>query len=87
MTYENAKARKYELEKKVTDTSAVLATFPHDGPMGLAPDSIKFSLEYMAAKADFTVAFTALREFNRRFVKIYAKEYRAERRNRKHDEE
>ena len=86
MTYENAKARQSELEKKVTDTSAVLTTFPY-GPMGLTPDSIKFSLEYMAAKADFTVAFTALREFNRRFVKIYAKEYRAERRNRKRDEE
>jgi hypothetical protein len=51
------------LELAVQAASEALRNFPK-GPMGLTPDSVKQSAEYKAAKARFSRAFQALREFN-----------------------
>lgn len=46
---------------------------------GLTPDHIKATPEWRAARARYDSAFAALRAFNQRFVKAFARELRAER--------
>lgn len=50
------------------------------GPMGLTPDLVKKSPEYIKLKAAYDKAFQTLRTFNAAYTKRYAKEIRAERR-------
>jgi hypothetical protein len=81
MNYEQAKAAKAALQAVVDDASADLKKFPR-GPMGMILDEVKFTPECMDAKARYASAFRGLQEFNERFVKEFATEYRAERRQR-----
>lgn len=60
--------------------------FPRDPawPMGLAPDSVRFSPEYRACKARYERAAAKTRAFVPGFIKRWKKEYRimlAERRD------
>lgn len=80
--FEIAKATRDKLAADVARTSAVLQTFPTEGPMNLTPDAVKFSPMFRAAKAQFDAAFQRLRAFNTVFVKQFAKEIREERRAR-----
>lgn len=50
--------------------------------MGLTPDSVKNTTEWLLAKRAFDAAFHAEREFNSWFVKAFRAEYMAERRQR-----
>ncbi len=49
----------------------------NSGPMGLTPDSVKFSPEFRQARADYESAFRALQSLNRRNAKRFAPEIRA----------
>lgn len=78
-TFSQAMACRAVLEANVARLSAALLAFPR-GPMGLTPDGVKASQEFMTASADFNVAFHRLRTFNASFAKAFAKEIRDERR-------
>lgn len=49
------------------------------GPMGLTPDAIKFNLEYQKAWKQERQAFSAMREFNTQFTRVFKRELREER--------
>lgn len=81
MSYADAKAAKVRLEEHVDAASVELHKFDvHRGPMGLLPDSIKFTDEYRRVKVNFDTANEALRKYNQRFFKLYDREVKAERR-------
>jgi hypothetical protein len=50
------------------------------GPMGLTPDAVKKSPEYIKLKADYDKAFQTLRTFNATYTKRFSNEIRADRR-------
>jgi hypothetical protein len=77
-TFEEADAESTRLEQEVSAAGAVLRAFP-TGPMGLTPDHVKATPEWRAAKARYERAFAAMRKFNAVFVKVFAKELRAQR--------
>lgn len=81
MTYDDAKKTRDAIQADLSRHSAVLRAFP-TGPMGLTPDAVKATREWRDAKAACDIAFGRLREFNGRFIKSFAKEIRAERRER-----
>lgn len=78
MTYAIAKATRNALETECDAFSAILSA-SRKGPMNLTPDTIKATPEWKAAFTGYVKAFKALRAFNTRFVKVYAKEIQAER--------
>lgn len=49
------------------------------GPMGLTPDSVKFSPEYREARAAYDRASSMARAFNGAFVREYRRELAEER--------
>lgn len=49
------------------------------GPMGLTPDAIKFNPEYQKAWKQERQAFSAMREFNMQFARVFKREIREER--------
>lgn len=49
------------------------------GPMGLTPDAIKFSSEYQKAWKQERQAFSAMREFNTQYTRVFKRELREER--------
>ena len=79
--YSEAKAVHDGLESKVSELSAALQRFPRK-ENGLTPDEVTFSPEYRQARADYEAAAKKLSAFDKLFVKIFAKEIRAERRAR-----
>jgi hypothetical protein len=76
--YETAKTHQNELNRQVAAMSELLNDFPKTA-MGLTTDEAKASTRYRYAREGYRVAFTRLQNFNRRFVKLYANEIRAER--------
>lgn len=84
MTFDEAKALQAALEASVARAGAWLDHLrgDHRTVLGLTPDEVKFSREWQRGKAVYDAAFRRLREFNRVFVKAYARELRAERRER-----
>lgn len=82
MSYQDAKTQRDKLDARVRELSAALNTFPKRAD-GLTPDHIKFSPDYRAVKTAYDSAFKALRQFNINFNRVFKKEIRAERRNRK----
>lgn len=82
MTYQEAKERAADLSRAVDAASGRLAQFTR-GAMGLTPDSVKALPDYQAARKDYAAAFDRLRAFNAGFVKQFAGEIRAERRERR----
>lgn len=81
MTYEEAKTIKTALEAESKRLGKLLNDGPK-GPMGLTPDHIKFSPEFQAAKRAYERTQGKIATFNRMFLKVFAKEYAAERRAR-----
>jgi len=53
-----------------------------EGRMGLTPDHVKFGAAYQAAKLAYDAAHAELSRFNGWYQKAFAKELRAERRDR-----
>ncbi|WP_234050142.1 MULTISPECIES: hypothetical protein [unclassified Xanthobacter] len=84
MTFDEAKALQASIEASVARAGAWLDHLrgDHRTVLGLTPDEVKFSREWQRGKAVYDAAFRRLREFNRMFVKAYARELRAERRER-----
>lgn len=80
ITFAQATQDRDVLEAEVKASGLVVRAFPHNGPMGLTPDAIKFSPEYQSALLAYNDAFARLRMFNKTYVKQYAKEIRAARR-------
>lgn len=78
MSYEDARAESDLLNAEMLAAGDALQLFPR-GPTGIAPDAIKTTPQFRAAKKRFDVAFAALRKFNAVYVKKFAKELRAER--------
>ena len=79
VTYEKAKEARDKIDRKLAKISAELKQFPKGRPMGMTPDHVKFSSEFQCAKFRYDKAFSELREFNKIFTKIFAKEIREER--------
>lgn len=79
MTYSEAKAYRDQLEAELNRLSAILNSFPHDGPMGLTPDHVKLSPEYRAAKSAWDLQFHKLRTFNGAFTREFRAELKLER--------
>jgi hypothetical protein len=82
--YEKAKEIRKQLDEEVSRLGKVLNAFPK-GAMGLTPDEVKKSPEWKAAKTAFDSKFKQLQNFNSNFVKVFAKEARAEREQRNSD--
>lgn len=79
-----AKATADTLWAALRAASAVMRKYDSlRGPMGLAPDAIRFSPAYRAEKAACDEAHARLAEFNKWFTKEFARELRAERNRRK----
>ena len=74
MNFEQALAHKLKLEANAQTASDALNEFP-SGTMGLTPDHIKQSPEFIAARAAYNAAANALKEFNKAFLKVYKKQY------------
>jgi hypothetical protein len=70
------------LEAEVTKWTEALKRFPR-GAMGLTPDHVKSSPEFIATKRAFDHAFSKLRQFNSVFTKKFANELREERQRRR----
>lgn len=79
--YETAKAHKIELEEAVKKASALVSAIPGvgGGPMGLTPDRVKFSPEFIRAKEEYSKAFKTLQIFNLFFTRNFKTQYTAER--------
>lgn len=82
MCYEVAKEMKAVMEAREREAAAVLKAVPGlgSGPMGLTPDEVKASPQYLQAKGDWEACWHALRRFNAWFLREYGREYRKERR-------
>ncbi len=77
-SYGSAKVIKAALSRRVDTASAKLNQYPR-GAMGITPDAVRAAAEWQANKAEFIVAFKALRAFNAEFCKMFDAEIRAER--------
>ena len=77
--YAAAKAHKAALEYDVARASAALDAFPTTGPLGLTPDHIKSSVEFIAARDNYRTTFARLRSFNTSFLRVYKKAIAVER--------
>lgn len=83
--YQEAKAVADDLWSKSEVASKALNDFidAHGrGPMGLTPDSVKALPEYKRLNAQSDAAMRAMQQFNKTFVKEFAKERSADRQNR-----
>jgi hypothetical protein len=67
-----------QLDEAMHVANEALQKFPK-GPLGLTPDAVKRSPEWLTASRNFTFAFQALRRFNRTYTKTFAEELRHER--------
>lgn len=78
MDFETAKIIRAGLEVKIEIASAKLNSYPRN-EIGLVSDAIKFSPEYRAARAEYSTAAANLKAFNKKFVKHFKTELKAER--------
>lgn len=67
-----------QLEQAVSVASLALQMFPK-GPLGLTPDEVKRSPEWLTAYRNFNFAFQAARKYSRTYTKSFAEELRHER--------
>jgi hypothetical protein len=77
VNYIEAKLKRDNLELKLKEYSEKVNAYPK-GAMGLTPDAIKFSEPYTSDRRKLEIAFKALQDFNKVFVKTYKKERQAE---------
>jgi len=82
MSFEDAKAESVLLEEEVSITGAVMRTFQRNA-IGLVSDAVRTTPNYQAARARYQRAFAALRDFNAVYTKVFAKELRIERTERR----
>lgn len=73
------KACAADLEADAAAKGRALAALSGGGPMGLTPDHVRASPAWREASAAYAEAFQALRRFNQGFVRLYAREIRADR--------
>lgn len=73
MTFENATQIKAKLEENVKVLSESMSIFPR-GAMGLIPDEIKKTDDYIRVKAAYDCGFKELQTFNKVYVKQFKKE-------------
>jgi len=81
VTYAEAKRVHDAAADESKAASAILQAFPKQAN-GLTPEVVKFSPEFMAAKARYDAAFARERSVNEWFYKAFKKEIRAERTSR-----
>jgi len=75
VTFEQAKAEAERLQSVHDAASKSLREVSGEsGPMGLTPDSVRASEAWKAAKLEERMAFLALRDHNKWFVKTFKKE-------------
>jgi hypothetical protein len=81
MTFLEFKAEQSRLWDAMDQASARLKAIAgvSSGPMGLTPDSVKFSPEYRKARREFDSAMRALQSFNARHVRQFKHELARER--------
>lgn len=72
---------KLDLEADHKRASDALRAFadPHKGSMGLLPDSVKFSAEYIQLKTNFNFAHKRLQAWNKMLLTHFKPEMRAKR--------
>ena len=73
MSFDNATKIKSQLEENVKILSENMSIFPR-GAMGLIPDEIKKTDEYIRVKSAYDYGFKELQNFNRIYVKQFKKE-------------
>lgn len=73
MSFANATKIKAELEENLNVLSESLKVFPR-GSMGLIPDDIKKTNEYIVVKVAYDHGFKELQNFNKVYVKQFKKE-------------
>ena len=79
MDYSKAKAGKIVIEMAHDAAAIRLRAISGDkGPMGLTPAHIKTTPEWQDAYKAERRLFAIMREYNRKFNKLYGKEYRDE---------
>lgn len=78
MDYATAKARHDELQAAADAASKAGQRFPK-GPTGLTPDDVKASPEFRQMHAAYARAAEELRQFNKVYLKQFAREIRADR--------
>lgn len=85
MTYLEAKTMRDQIETDMRAADKTLRAIPSygTGAMGMTPDAVRATPEWKAATANTGATFRKLQDFNRVFVKQFAAEIRAERRNRR----
>ena len=85
MTYAQAKDARDHLDHQHKQACEKLAAIPGvgSGPMGLTPDTVKFSPAYRATKAEMDRLFAALRRVNA-FIAKHRRPAAADRKARRH---
>jgi hypothetical protein len=78
MTYQEATRIRDTLWAMYRETGKVMSSYPRL-PNGLTPDAIKATPEWRMNKDAFDLATVNLQQFNKTFVKRYARELREER--------
>lgn len=81
-SFVEARSLRDRLEAETAKWEKALKHFPR-GAMGLTPDHVKSSPEFIATKSAFDHAFSKLRQFNSMFTKKFARELQEERRQRR----
>jgi hypothetical protein len=81
-TYSAARATIADIEAIYKRAGDELGALSGGGAMGLTPDSVKQSPEFRAAQSAFNYWHNRLRAANSEFLRLYKKEYHAERRAR-----
>lgn len=82
LTFQQFKSTQAKIQARMEVAGAKLQTYPR-GAMGLTPDDVKNSEEYKADKSEYALAFAQLRQLNGTYIKLYAKELAAERKQRR----
>jgi hypothetical protein len=77
MNYAAARQIKENLDKQNEELGAKLRAYP-SGPMGLTPDAIKATDAWKADYRAFHISLRHLQRYNREFMKLYGKQYRAD---------
>lgn len=73
MSFDNATKIKSQLEENVKMLSESMSVFPR-GSMGLIPDEVKKTDEYISVKSAYDIGFKELQNFNKVYVKQFKKE-------------
>lgn len=79
MTFQEATRIRDTLWTMYKEAGAKMSAYPKCPPFGLTPDAIKATPQWRRDKDAFDLATVNLQQFNKTFVKRFARELRAER--------